>query len=156
MVASSSPDPTWPRVLIATTSGIATAAVLAMVTRLDVRLIHAFRGGRTVPYRAVFFVTLAAICAIAMWRRREGHQAPLGRVALVGAAAGYLSGLAAAQFVNFVLISAAGAARALTRDVDGVFVALAVPIVTFSWLFGVTAFVGAEFARRSGSSRPAT
>ena len=63
------------------------------------------------------------------------------RAVFVGAVVGYLAGLAAAQFVAFVLISHAGAWRTLTSGVDGLLIVFAVPGITFSWLFGIVAYV---------------
>jgi hypothetical protein len=128
--------------MAAAVGGGVLAMGLAVVTRLDVQLVAAFRGSRTMPYRIAFFILLCAACAVAMrLHGRDGRVQSRWRAVLVGAVVGYLAGLAAAQFVAFVLISHAGARRILTSGVDGLLIVFAVPGITFSWLFGIVAYV---------------
>lgn len=144
----------WLRVLVAISAGVAVAVMVAVLTRLDTRLISAFRGDRTVPYRAAFFVALAALCATSYWRSRGARPArAFGRVALVGMGAGYLAGFVSSLFVSFFIISGAGAWKALTSGADGLLIAVAVPVVTFSWFFGFVAYAGTDLALRLASRR---
>lgn len=150
-------DPTslrWPRALVAAGSGVAASAMLAFFTGLDTRLVKGFQGTRTAPYRAVFFVVLAGLCAISNRLSGGARDArAIGRMALAGASTGYLAGILASFFVSFVLVSPAGAWRSLTSGVDGPLVDLVVPVASFSWLFGFVAYVGAALALHARSLR---
>ena len=149
MVVSENHAPlSWRWSLLASAAGVAAALMLAVGTGLDTRLVQAFRGGRTIPYRTVFFVILASICALSSRRSNPGRDARmLLKMAAAGVSAGYFAGLLASFFVSYVFISASGAWKSLMSGVDGVFVAIAVPLVTFSWLFGFVAYAAA-FALR--------
>jgi hypothetical protein len=150
-----SAPPTWPRAVVAALGGTALAATLAILTRLDIQLVNAFRGARTLPYRMVHFALLGVLCAVAVRRLgRSGVRPALWRVVLGGAVIGYLAGLASAQYVAFVLISHVGAWRTLTSGADGLLIVFAVPGIAFSWLFGIVAFVAADLLLRAPWRRP--
>jgi hypothetical protein len=134
--------------------GVLAAAPFAVISGLDVRLVNGFRGTRTVPYRVAFFVVLAITCTSwAASTLSSGARSGPGRVVAYGLVSGYVSGLVAAAFVNFVLISPVGAWRSLTSGVDGVLIMMLVPLVTFSWLLGLLAFIAARMVVRQQDQR---
>lgn len=137
------------RAIIATGSGLFVSALVAILSRLDVQLVAAFRGTRTLPYRTSFFVVLGVVCAA--WCLLEAARPRgLARAILVGAIAGYVSGLGAYFFVQYFLISAEGALRSLTSHPTAVLVPLGLPFVTFSWFFGAVACCTAWAVLRVG------
>ena len=145
--------PLWLRVCLATVVGVFLALLVAILTRVDVQLVAAFRGSRTLPYRIAFFVALAVACAI--WSRRSVARCPgLARTVIHGALIGYLAGLVAYVVVQYALISAEGAIHAMTARPAGVLVPLGVPLATFSWFLGIVAVSCARVVLRAG--RPST
>ncbi len=143
---SSSRESPFPRALAAAVGGIVLGVLLSVTSQVDNRLVNAYRAGRALPYRAVFFGFLL-VATILAWRKWTAGGMVV-RALASGAVFGYLSGFLTWWVMQTAFVSAASALSAIREFPGGLVAPLTVPLLTFSWAFGAVVFGGAHLLVR--------
>jgi hypothetical protein len=122
---------------------------VAVTSGVDTRVVAAFRGGRTIPYRVAFFAALFAACFVLLSRSiASGSARAYKTTVALGAVCGYVSGFVGYVVVQIGFVSVRGAWLAIVGYPAGVLVPLVVPLMTFSWVMGALAFLAADLISR--------